>query len=164
MENYQIEHKGGYDYITSVDHNFTLRVIPPQKQEDEEDKDYTPYTTVSAVFELPDDLEPPAWISDPELDIPEDWAGFDGGESEVYDFEGVNIDFRDDDLPTCNKELWLGAINYYCQLKLDKAVVALLPYNYQYEFSELNCAPETLALLTQTEVEVVVCQEPQQDL
>jgi hypothetical protein len=137
MEKFLIENKGGYDYITSLEHGFTLKVIPPDKRE--EDPEYPPYQVVSAVFD--EDEEPPAWVTDPNGEMPDDWVW---DESNIYDFEGMNIYFADDDVIQCNKEKWIEAINYYCQLKLDKAVITVRPYNYNFEFSELNCDPETL--------------------
>ena len=146
MEQYIIETINGDDYITSLADNFTLKVIPPEKQH--EDRAYTPYQVVGAVFEDDANEEPPAWMQDPNADIPEDW---NWGEDLTYDFEGINISFADDDMAKCNKEQWLGAITWYCERIVGKVVVALSPYNYNYELSERNCTVETLTELNGTQ-------------
>jgi len=141
MEKFIIENRAGDDYITSIEHGFTLKVIPPDKQDEE--RDYIPYQVVGTLFADSLPLEFPECTDLPDDTVVEFLPGKGGG----YDFQGVDISFSDDDVPGCNKPLWVEAINYYCQLVLDRELVTVFPYNYNYEFSELNCSPETLAFL-----------------
>jgi hypothetical protein len=122
MEKFRIVSREGDDYITNLEHNFTLKVIPPGKQPD----GYALGRQVVGV----------------------DFCSFTDrltlglSEEAGYDFESLDNGYYDDDCKNCNKELWFETIEYYCQLVLDREPVGYTAYNYDYDLTEENCSPE----------------------
>lgn len=133
METFTIEKINGDDYITSNSYGLTLKVIPPDKQND--DVPYPAYMAVAAVFE---DNRPDLIRESFESDEAFQDAVFDRvngyGDGERYDFLSEDIAFKDEDTGSkSNKQIWFDAINYYCQVVLDKPVVDLVAHNYNYD-------------------------------
>lgn len=55
--------------------------------------------------------------------------------------------FADNDVPECNKNMWMDAIGYYSQLKLNKTLYALNAYGYEYDYSKLNNSTQVMRIL-----------------
>jgi len=146
MERFSIELHDGQEYIVSHDHEFTLCVIPSDQRHP---SDYIPYTTVVGVFET--DIEPTPIFNlngMPTLDSLFEMVSL---YRTPCDFQGVDIDFADDDVRSCNKHLWIAAIDYYAYKKFGRNVIGVRPYNCSYELSEYNCSPAVLAMLPGSE-------------
>jgi hypothetical protein len=121
MVKFRIERRDSDDYITNLEHYFTLLVIPPEKQ--------------------PEGYELGRQV------VGADFASLHdkivlGIDDQGYDFESLEDAYFDDDSEHCNKEIWFETIEYYCQLVLDKTPQGYTAYNYDYDLSPENCSPE----------------------
>src|ERR1700761_1461880 len=121
MEKFRIELRDGDHYIINLEHNFTLKVIPPDKQ--------------------PEGYELGRQVVGADFDSLADRIIL-GTDFPGYDFESLDDGFYDDDCENCNKQLWFETIEYYCQLVLDKSPQGYTAYNYDYELTQDNCTPE----------------------
>jgi hypothetical protein len=121
MAKFKIEHRGDDIFVTNLDHNFTLKVIPPEKQPD--------------CYELGRQVVGADFVSLSDRIV-------HGSNEPCYDFESLDDGYYDDDTSHCNKQLWFETIEYFCQLVLDKEPTGYTAYNYQYELTEENCSPE----------------------
>ncbi len=144
MIEYIIDTRDGDEYIISIEQGFTLKVIPPDEQD--ENYEYPPFKAVYAIFKeqaarilLLAKLSPEEEMSLAEQ-LGDDY-------NTTYDFEGVDISYNGYDMSDCNHDIWLDAIRYYCNQKLDKDVIHIMPYNYEYELNELSCTQATLPFL-----------------
>jgi len=121
MAKFKIEHREGDTYITNLEHDFMLKVIPPGKQPEG--------------YELGRQVVGVDFASLADKII----MGID---DEGYDFESLDNGYYDDDTDHCNKALWFETIEYYCQVVLDKEPAGYTAYNYDYDLTEENCSPE----------------------
>jgi hypothetical protein len=121
MAKFKIEQLNGYDYITHLGHNFTLKVIPPEKQ--------------------PEGYELGRQVVGASLTVLSDYLLF-GVDNKSYDFESLDNGFYED-----NKIIWYETIDYYCKLVLDIVPENFTIYNYEEDLTEENCSPECWAAL-----------------
>jgi hypothetical protein len=146
MEKFIVESRNGDDFIVSVEYGFTLRVIADNEQNE---GNYEPGRIVGAIYA--EDLLLP-WPERLEFQSADDFEqAVQAFRTSIglkeYDFEGLDIQFADNDVKECNKDLWFDAIEFYSELKLNKTLVALNAYGYEYDYSVKNSATETILLL-----------------
>ena len=121
MAKFKIEQREGDDYITYLEHNFTLMVIPPEKQ--------------------PEGYALGRQVVGASLTVLSDYLLF-GVNNKSYDFESLDNGFYED-----NKVLWYETIDYYCHLVLDVVPENFTVYNYEADLTGENCSPECWAAL-----------------
>lgn len=121
MSKFKIELREGDEYITNLENNFTLKVIPPEKQ--------------------PGGYELGRQVVGASLTVMADYLLF-GVDNKSYDFESLDNGFYDD-----NRNIWYETIEYYCKLVLDATPEHYTPYNFEADLTEENCTPECWAAL-----------------